>query len=250
MLRDILWRQLLLPVLGVLVLSIPFILLEHWFPRRPIRLRSVLLSDSVQALAATAMTIPIGGLVYGQVINRLIDAGLLDFKPVVPIWLVIPFTMVGIDFSLYWIHRGMHSRLLWRIHRWHHSPTHLNWLSGMRASFQHSFLFFLNGAIWATAMRIPSEYLGFGAVSAVLTNNWMHTNLRWAWPRLEKVIVTPRTHSVHHSRALAHHNSNYGAFLGIWDHLFGTFVDPGKIPGELEFGIPDEVSVVRLMTGL
>ena len=38
------------------------------------------------------------------------------------------------DFGHYWIHRLMHQKYVWRIHKWHHSPTHMYWLAGFRAT--------------------------------------------------------------------------------------------------------------------
>ena len=242
-------RQLLLSGLAILGLSIPFIALEHWFPKRQLRIRSVVGVDALHAFATVALSVPTGSLVYTLIINKLVVRGWLDFEPTLPFWILGPLTWLGIDFSLYWIHRAMHSRLLWRIHRWHHSPKHMYWLAGMRSTFFHSFLFTFNGALWATAMRIPSVWYPIGAVATVLSNNWMHTNLKWTWPRLEKWIITPRTHSLHHSVKPEHHHGNYGAFFSFWDRLFGTYVDPDKVGESVEFGIPDDVSVVRLIAG-
>src|SRR5262245_28674545 len=38
------------------------------------------------------------------------------------------------DLGLYAVHRLMHTRYLWRIHRWHHSPPYTYWRAGIRAS--------------------------------------------------------------------------------------------------------------------
>jgi sterol desaturase/sphingolipid hydroxylase (fatty acid hydroxylase superfamily) len=45
------------------------------------------------------------------------------------------------------------------------------------------------------------------------------------------------------------HGSNFGAFFGLWDHLFGTLVSPDRVPPS-ELGIPDEVSPTRYLAGL
>jgi hypothetical protein len=36
------------------------------------------------------------------------------------------------------------------------------------------------------------------------------------------VLVTPRTHGVHHSRSAEHTGSNYGVVLSLWDRLHAT----------------------------
>lgn len=244
------WQQWALPILGIFALSIPYMVLEHFFPRRKIEFRRVFIFDLMHVMAAIALSIPIGRIVYGQVLNRAQEAHLFDFVPRMPIWLIIPITLIGIDFSLYWIHRAMHTNAFWRIHRWHHSPDHMYWLAGLRASFWHDFLFVCNSLLWTTAMRMPPELYPIGASAAVISNNWMHTNLKWNWPRLEKIIITPRTHSVHHAKNPSHHNGNYGAFLSIWDHMLGTYVNPEPLGDDFELGITDKISVVRLMSGL
>ena len=48
--------------------------------------------------------------------------------------------LVIADFGHYWVHRAMHTRWLWSIHRWHHSPNYMYWLMGMRGSVIQSTL--------------------------------------------------------------------------------------------------------------
>jgi sterol desaturase/sphingolipid hydroxylase (fatty acid hydroxylase superfamily) len=52
-----------------------------------------------------------------------------------------------------------------------------------------------------------------------------HSN--WQLPfaterRLNKVIVTPRMHGIHHSIVLRETNSNYSIIFSFWDRLHGT----------------------------
>jgi hypothetical protein len=41
--------------------------------------------------------------------------------------------------------------------------------------------------------------------------------------RLSAVVVTPNMHKVHHSRAIAQTNTNYGNLFSFFDRLCGTF---------------------------
>jgi sterol desaturase/sphingolipid hydroxylase (fatty acid hydroxylase superfamily) len=87
-------------------------------------------------------------------------------------------------------------------------------------------------------------------IAGVITNHWMHTNLSWPSHWLEWILVTPRSHQVHHSDDPTHHNGNYGVVFGIWDHLFGTYVPP-ETANVKEFGIgPDRPEMVQLMAGI
>src|SRR5262249_11853016 len=68
---------------------------------------------------------------------------------VAELWLaprVVAFYLLA-DLGSYWMHRLMHTRALWRVHRWHHSPQQLYWLSGVRASIPQQILFNLPGMV-------------------------------------------------------------------------------------------------------
>ena len=79
----------------------------------------------------------------------------------------------------------------------------------------------------------------------------MHMNVTWKSDWLEWLVVTPRYHHIHHSKAAAHQGVNLGAWLHhIWDRLFGTYYNPADVKEELSFGLPERVSPGRLMIGL
>jgi sterol desaturase/sphingolipid hydroxylase (fatty acid hydroxylase superfamily) len=131
------------------------------------------------------------------------------------------------DLGSYWMHRLMHTRHLWRLHRWHHAPQQLYWLSGVRASLPQQILFNLP---YVAALPILSGAPGWISavviVEGVIRNDWMHMNVRWRSNWLERVLVTPRYHQIHHSADARLHNGNYGSLFSIWDRLFGTYLDP------------------------
>jgi len=53
----------------------------------------------------------------------------------------------------------------------------------------------------------------------------VHTqyDIRLGW--LERIMVTPAHHRVHHASNVAYLDQNMGMMLIIWDRLFGTFAD-------------------------
>ncbi|HNM26110.1 MAG TPA: sterol desaturase family protein [Saprospiraceae bacterium] len=127
------------------------------------------------------------------------------------------------DFVFYWLHRIDHqSRFFWAVHVTHHSSEQFNLTVGFRSSvFQplYRFLYF-----------IPLALLGFKPLDIVFvfsaTQIWgilVHTehigHLGW----LEKFLVTPSHHRVHHASNALYLDRNLGMFLIIWDKLFGTF---------------------------
>jgi sterol desaturase/sphingolipid hydroxylase (fatty acid hydroxylase superfamily) len=144
-----------------------------------------------------------------------------------PLRLVV-FYLVA-DFGSYWMHRLMHTRHVWRVHRWHHSPTQLYWLAGVRATLPQQLLFNLP---YVLALPIivgaPLWIYPVMIVENVVRNHWMHMNIAWRSNWLEYVFVTPRYHHIHHSADAELHDGNYGSLFSIWDRLFGTYVDPDR----------------------
>ena len=160
------------------------------------------------------------------------------------------FTVL-VDLGYYWVHRLMHTRHVWRVHKWHHTPTHVYWLSGVRASLLQQTLadvpFVCCGALLDIA---PWWMVTFMVTKAALLNDWMHLNVPWGNPWLEWIVVTPRYHRIHHSDDPAHYRSNLATLLPIWDRLFGTYVNPGSVSQQLTFGINERVSAGRLALGV
>lgn len=150
-------------------------------------------------------------------------------QSVADLWLaprVLVFYLAA-DFGSYWMHRLMHTRHLWRVHRWHHSPEQLYWLAGVRASIPQQILFNLPGiAALPILAGAPGWLITAFVIEAMLRNDWMHMNVAWRSNWLERVLVTPRYHHIHHSADARLHDGNYGSLFSIWDRLFGTYLDP------------------------
>jgi sterol desaturase/sphingolipid hydroxylase (fatty acid hydroxylase superfamily) len=180
------------------------------------------------------------------------------FQPVLPSWALqwplavrIFLYLVLADFGHYWVHRLLHTRHLWRAHKWHHSPTYMYWLAGVRGSIIQMTL--TNMAyIAAGAFLSVAPWWMFWAIllKGMAQNDFMHLNVWWGNRWLEWIIVTPRYHHVHHSDNPAHYGGNLAALFPIWDRVFGTYVDPEKVPRNLTFGIGETVSPLRLVVGI
>ncbi|HNL87645.1 MAG TPA: sterol desaturase family protein [Nitrospira sp.] len=220
---------------------------EWLYPARPILYRSVLWRDLL-ALGLYNLSF----LLVVQVTDRI---PIPQYLPVVlynlPSVAKLVLFYVVEDFALYWVHRLMHTRLIWPVHRWHHSPTSLYWLAGIRATIPHIALFNLT---YIVALPLLHEASGWVfqviMVEHIVRNNWMHLNVTWNSAWLERVFVTPRYHHIHHSSDPAHQMKNMGALLTIWDRLFGTYYDPDQIQRPLSFGLNEQVASARLMIGV
>lgn len=222
--------------------------LERRFTAHRFNQRAVITLDLVTTFFLVIVTLPIAHKIIGYVgINLSVPAWLASQ----PLGFRLAMYLVLADFLHYWVHRLMHHRLLWRVHRWHHYPAHMSWAAGNRESIPDAVM--VNSAYffcWPLVGASPG-WVGAGLlVFSILKNDWMHLNVRWRLSWLEWVFVTPRYHHIHHSAALAHRDANFGIILSVWDRLFGTYRSPEVQTDTLEFGIGERPPLPRLLTGL
>lgn len=153
-----------------------------------------------------------------------------------------------LDFSFgYLAHRALHmSPLLWRAHRIHHSDVFVDATTTFRNHpIEGAWRFlFLIVPIWV--LGIPAEAVALQKLLTVINGNLEHANIR-LWQPLDRVLslfwVTPNMHKVHHSRAHAETDSNYGNILSIYDRILGTFT-PTERALSVVYGL-DDVDPVR-----
>ena len=170
-----------------------------------------------------------------------------------PLWsLIIGYLLVA-DFGAYWAHRLLHTRTLWATHAFHHSAKHLNVMAGLRASPIHLAVFLAPPMIAFWVFPYPE----FGAVALgvfllqIANQHYLHSNIRFPKQKLlEKFLVTPRMHFVHHSAIREFSDSNYGFILSVWDRFFGTFTDPESVPTNDALGLDEDYSKWRMLIGI
>jgi sterol desaturase/sphingolipid hydroxylase (fatty acid hydroxylase superfamily) len=231
--------------IGLLALAIPF----RRFATRP-----RLAADIAAAIAVT---------IFAIVVESMLDVP-VDFATArlgdwyesignVSWWILIPAYIVLADFGAYWAHRALHTRWLWPTHAWHHSPKHLYWLSGLRGSPIHLLVLFAPYYVAFLIFPTPDAAIVSGAILVLDVSNqhYIHSNLKLPCARqLEWLFVTPRFHFVHHSAELSVANRNYGFIFSVWDRLFGTYLDPARVPLDDPLGLSYEISGWRLVLGL
>lgn len=179
--------------------------------------------------------------------NSLIFPGIDTLALVVRIFLYF----IVADFFHYLIHRLMHLPFLWRIHMWHHSPTHMSWLAGFRTSMLDATV--VNVAFilaWPLLGNVGDQTRILLLLVGLLLNDWMHLNLRFRLRFLEKFLVTPRYHHIHHSTNPKHYTKNLASIFSLWDRLFGTYQDPDSVSDRLTFGLNEKRALPRLVSGL
>ena len=158
------------------------------------------------------------------------------------------------DFCKYWAHRWHHElSALWPFHAVHHSADVMTPLTVMRSHpvetmIRNLLISAILGAVqgvmlFAVVGRIDIVTLG-GANAMYFLFNALGANLRHShiWlsygPVLSRVFISPAQHQIHHSRALEHHNKNYGSMFALWDWAFGTLYVPTRREA-LTFGLAD-----------
>jgi sterol desaturase/sphingolipid hydroxylase (fatty acid hydroxylase superfamily) len=127
------------------------------------------------------------------------------------------------DFLYYWFHRVSHERqFFWGSHVVHHQSEDYNLSTALR---QTSTSFFTTWVFY-----IPCFFLGMPismyisiATAHLIYQFWVHTQHIATLGFLERFMVTPSNHRVHHAQNPDYIDKNYGGLLIIWDRLFGTF---------------------------
>lgn len=136
------------------------------------------------------------------------------------IWL---FTFIAWDFCFYWLHRFHHKfKFLWAIHVIHHEGEHFSLSLGIRNSWYSSltsFPFFFGLAL----IGVPVEV--FIATSSIhyFVQFYNHNSIVKQSGWLEKILITPAHHRVHHGVNSMYIDRNFGGTFVLWDKLFGTF---------------------------
>jgi sterol desaturase/sphingolipid hydroxylase (fatty acid hydroxylase superfamily) len=149
-------------------------------------------------------------------------------------WQQWVYAFFAIDFLSYWYHRFSHRiNILWAGHITHHSSELFNFSNGFRTSL---FQGVNRIAFW---MLLPVA--GFDPmlllISLKVSGLWdflVHTTYvpKLGW--LEKLLVTPSHHRVHHGKNDIYIDKNYGSILIIWDKIFGTFQEETE---EVKYGV-------------
>jgi sterol desaturase/sphingolipid hydroxylase (fatty acid hydroxylase superfamily) len=158
-----------------------------------------------------------------------------------PRWLEVALAVVLLDYTLYIWHYLTHQvPVLWRFHLAHHVDLDLDASTALRFHFGE--LAF--SVPWRAAQVMiigvsPSAYLIWQTLvfPSILFH---HSNIelpigveRW----LNRFIVTPRMHGIHHSAVEEEMNSNWSSGLTIWDWLHGTL--RLNVPqDEITIGVP------------
>jgi lathosterol oxidase len=188
------------------------------------------------------------GLVVGAIVSRghgraseaIAASGLPRLSEMhAPRWASVLAAVVLLDMGNYLVHALMHrSRALWELHKVHHSSRALDWLATFRAHVLEQVLRNLLAPLLLVAIGFPMRSVALAAAVTWLWAMLIHSNLRIDLGFLERVLITPRLHRLHHVPATTHRN--LGTIFSVWDVLLGRLVRTDA-PADAKLGVPGEI---------
>jgi len=184
-------------------------------------------------LPPVAFALSVGGPMAASAIPAVARRGFAGLPSLAELIAILVIT----DFVNYFVHRGLHRvSFLWAFHAVHHSSERLDWLATSRG---HP----VDLAVNIFAISLPSYALGRVDFAPWLLTFFFlypfvcHANARVRLPKIVGyVFVTPEFHHWHHAAEARALDRNFGAFLSVWDRVFGSAIQPGEFPES--YGIP------------
>ena len=160
------------------------------------------------------------------------------------------------DFIRFVVHYCEHKvPLLWELHKVHHSATALNFLTAERHhplsivvfQFAISFGFLVVNTAFILLLGdkiSPAALLGgnvFWIASNLIGGVLRHSPVWVSFgPRIEKWLISPAQHQIHHSDDERHFDRNFGGGLAIWDRMFGTLYVTSSEREDIQYGLGAE----------
>lgn len=139
-------------------------------------------------------------------------------------WLTYLAAFFILDFYGYCTHRIAHEyNLFWNGHLVHHSSESYNLACALRQSISHIVPLFTFILLPAALLGIPEKVIATVGPLHLFAQFWYHTEHIGKMGFLEKIIVTPSHHRVHHAINPEYLDKNYSQIFIFWDKLFGTF---------------------------
>ncbi|OIN57476.1 sterol desaturase family protein [Arsenicibacter rosenii] len=216
-----LYGQVLLIAMPIFLVAV---LAEMWYGRwrgkdtyRTMDMISSM-SSGVTNVTKDVLGLSISLLTYTWMVDHL---AVFDIKATIWTYLIAFFVL---DFQGYWVHRIAHQiNFFWNKHAIHHSSEDFNLACALRqsiSSFVNLFTFFL---LPAAVLGVPAQVISIVAPLHLFAQFWYHTQHIDRMGFLEKILVTPSHHRVHHAINPEYLDRNHSQIFIFWDKLFGTF---------------------------
>lgn len=172
-----------------------------------------------------------------------------------PVWLEVALAIGLLDYTLYLWHVLTHRLpFLWRFHVVHHIDLDLDASTALRFHFAELALSVPWRAAQVSLLGVSPLSFSVWQTLLFLSIMFHHSNLRLPINferRLNRLIVTPRMHGIHHSIVREETDSNWSSGLTLWDYLHGTL--RLNVPQEeITIGVPayrqpEEVGLLEIL---
>ena len=216
-------------ILIAMPLFLFFVLLEKWYGWKKgfdtVRNMDMIssLSSGITNVTKDVLKLSIGILSYGFMLKHL---ALFNIQNTITVYIL---AFIAIDFQGYWIHRWSHEiNIFWNKHIIHHSSEEFNLACALRQSISSFFNLFTFLLLPAAILGIPQIVIATLLPLHLFAQFWYHTRHIDKMGFLEKIIVTPSHHRVHHALNKEYLDKNLSQIFIIWDKLFGTFQEELK----------------------
>ncbi len=221
--------------MDLIALAVPFFLLAMLLELAVDRLRGTgyfRLNDAINSLSAGTLSSTFGYFtrfiqvfIWGFVLQRfaIIEMDAAWFDVSASGLLLWALALIAWDFCYYWSHRlGHEISVLWAAHSVHHQSEDYNLSTALRQTstgFLFGWIFYLPLFI----LGFPIEVLATVNALDLIYQFWVHTQHVNKMGVLDRILVTPSNHRVHHAQNEVYIDRNYGGILVLWDRLFGSF---------------------------
>ena len=181
------------------------------------------LSSGVTNVTKDVLGLSISLITYEWLVNRI------ALTHINATWLTYVIAFVVLDFVGYTVHALDHKiNFFWNSHIIHHSSEEFNLACALRQSVSVFVRLFVILLLPAALLGVPGTVIAVVAPLHLFAQFWYHTQHINKMGFLEKIIVTPSHHRVHHAINKEYIDKNYGQIFIFWDKLFGTFQEELK----------------------
>jgi sterol desaturase/sphingolipid hydroxylase (fatty acid hydroxylase superfamily) len=213
-------KILLIAMPAFLLLVLGETLYGAWKKKQTVRNMDMIssLSSGVTNVTKDVLGLSIAIVGYGWLVDKL---AIVHVQNNILVYII---AFMALDFAGYWVHRLDHEyNLLWNAHIIHHSSEDFNLACALRQSISVVFRIFAIFLLPAALLGVPPMVVAVVAPLHLFAQFWYHTQHINKMGFLEKIIVTPSHHRVHHAINPEYLDKNYGQIFIFWDKWFGTF---------------------------
>lgn len=212
----------------ILLIAMPvfllLVLLEKWYGwrRKKDTVRNLdmisSLSSGVTNVTKDVLGLSLALVTYPWLVNHL---AVTHVQSTILVYIIAFFVL---DLAGYWVHRIQHiTNFFWNGHIVHHSSEEFNLACALRQSISSIVKLFIVFLLPAALLGVPGQVIAVVAPLHLFAQFWYHTQHINKMGFLEKIIVTPSHHRVHHAINPEYIDKNYGQIFIFWDKWFGSY---------------------------